>query len=71
MPFQGRTKVSELKDLITKLGGTPKGNTFAQLQDELEQLVNSGGEAVPSGDITIAEFTEEDIEEVFSDGEGS
>lgn len=41
--YQGRTTVSELKDLIRKLGGTPKGNTKAQLQDELEAIVSGGG----------------------------
>ena len=41
--YQGRTTVSELRDLIRKLGGTPKGNTKAQLQDELEAIVSAGG----------------------------
>jgi len=41
--YQGRTTVSELKQLIRRLGGTPKGNTKAQLQDELEDLIGSGG----------------------------
>lgn len=68
MPYQGRTKVSELKDLIRKYGGTPKGNTVAQLQDELEHLIDGGG--TPSGDITVTDdFTDADIDDVFSDDE--
>ncbi len=68
MPYQGRTKVSEFKDLIRKYGGTPKGNTVAQLQDELEHLIGDGG--APSGDITITDdFTDADIDDVFSDDE--
>lgn len=66
MPYQGRTKVSELKDLIRKYGGTPKGSTVAQLQDELEHLIGGGGS--PSDGITVTDdFTDADIDDVFSD----
>jgi len=51
--YQGRTTVSELRDLIRKLGGSPKGNTKAQLQDELEAIVSSGG---GSGSVSPAEL---------------
>ena len=41
--YQGRTSVSELKEMIRKLGGTPVGNTKAVLQDQLEELIGTGG----------------------------
>jgi len=41
--YQGRTTVSELRDMIRKLGGVPKGSTKAQLQDQLEGLLTNGG----------------------------
>lgn len=70
MPYQGRTKVSELKDLIAKFGGKPKGNTFAQLQDELEQTIvkyidDGGSGGGGSQDIETGGLTDEDIQEIF------
>ena len=41
--YQGRTSVSELQELIRRLGGPPKGNTKAVLQDQLEELIGTGG----------------------------
>jgi len=41
--YQGRTSVSELREMVRKLGGTPRGNTKAVLQDQLEELIGTGG----------------------------
>ena len=68
MPYQGRTKVSELKDLILIFGGKPKGSTFAQLQDELEhaieKYVDEGGSGGGSG-IETGGLSDDDIQDIF------
>lgn len=66
--YRGRTTVSEWKDIIRKLGGTPKGKTVAQLQDEYEQLIGSGGGG-GSADVTEGRLTPSDIDDIFG-GEG-
>ena len=65
--YRGRTTVSEWKDIIRKLGGTPKGKTVAQLQDEYEQLIGSGGGG--GADVTEGHLTPSDIDDIFG-GEG-
>lgn len=62
--YQGRTTVSEWRELIRKLGGTPKGKTVAQLQDEYESLVGEGGGA----DVVAGSLSDDDIDDVFGDG---
>lgn len=52
--YMGRTTVSELRDRIRKLGGTPKGNTKAALMDELEQLIVGDGSTITQDDIDAA-----------------
>ena len=65
--YMGRTTVSEWRDLIKKMGGTPKGRTVAQLQDEFEQLMGEGGGG--GGDLTPGAITDEDMDELFGDGQ--
>lgn len=52
--YQGRTTVTELRDRIRKLGGTPKGKTKAALMDELEQLSVGDGSTITQADINEA-----------------
>ena len=65
--YRGRTTVTEWKDIIRKLGGTPKGKTVAQLQDEYEQLIGSGSGG--SVDVTEGRLEPSDIDDIFG-GEG-
>lgn len=80
---RGRTKVSELRERIVKLGGTPKGRSIADLLDELEQLMGGGdgGELTPADverivaeklpevleNMQPAEFDDSDFDDIFGD----
>lgn len=61
-----KTSVSEMKTLIRKLGGVPKGDTVAELWDQIEDLhggtEGGGGVAVTEGSIT-----ENDLDEIFGE----
>ena len=72
---RGRTKVTELRERIVKLGGTPNGRTVADLLDELESLIGGEGGVTPADiDLIVArviesletgEMTDEDIDDIF------
>ncbi|MBR3161018.1 MAG: hypothetical protein IKF14_18315 [Atopobiaceae bacterium] len=64
----GRTNASEMRDMVRKLGGTPKGRTSARLLDEIEQLAGSGGSA-DSDELDASDF--DDIFGVSHDTEPS
>jgi len=65
--YMGRTTVTELRERIRKLGGTPKGRTKAQLLDELEQLGDGG--AVDPGQFEIGTIDDVDVPGLFGGGQ--
>jgi len=60
------TKVEMLRALIRKLGGTGRGNTTAELLDELEDYHSPGGEGQP---IDTGGLDDGDMDDVFEGGE--
>lgn len=63
---RGRTKVTELRERIVKLGGTPKGRTVADLLDELEGLITGGGLSPDDVERIVARSLDEKLPEAVA-----
>ena len=72
---RGRTKVTELRERIVKLGGTPSGRTVAELLDELEALIGGEGGVTPADvelivgrvidSLETGQMTDDDMDDIF------
>lgn len=63
-----KTSVSEMKTLIRKLGGEPKGDTIAELWDQIEDLHGSGSGGGGGGvDVTEGSITDNDLDKIFAE----
>jgi hypothetical protein len=66
-----KTSVSEMKTLIRKLGGEPRGDTVAELWDQIEDLHGSGdgGGGTSGGDVNVTEgsISGNDLDEIFGE----
>lgn len=57
-----QTVRDNLEDLVREMGGTPKGETTAELIDQLEDLVKDDGD-----DITPGTITDDDMNALFGE----